>query len=285
MVRLRTDGLSRSIAWPSTALFSDHQLRAFAGFCMPRVPEEFQPAHRVYSPADRRTLLPNVDWRFLVSAAANACHAVNTVHRAGHVVGDLNHSNVLISNRALVHLIDADSMQIGTDKKLYYCNVGVPEFTAPELQGRRLTSVRRTVEHDRFALAVLVFQLLFMGRHPFSGNHRDGPLPLQEAVKFRRFVYSARIDGASRPPTSLELGSVGPSLANVFERSFTGGSSRPTAEQIRASLIALGRALERCPRNPRALLFTLCGPLPLVFLHRFGVRVLRRPHGCPRCGG
>lgn len=52
---------------------------------------------------------------------------------------------------------------------VFHCDVGVPLWTPPELQGRDFRGLTRTKNHDRFGLAVLMFQLLFMGRHPFAG--------------------------------------------------------------------------------------------------------------------
>ena len=67
--------------------------------------------------------------------------------------------------------------------KIYRCVVGVPEY-APELQGKSFKDVDRRPEHDRFGLAVLVFHLLMMGRHPFSGVSLDpGDMPLEKAIQ------------------------------------------------------------------------------------------------------
>jgi hypothetical protein len=63
----------------------------------------------------------------------------------------------------------------------------------PELQGKRLDQVTRTSNHDSFGMAVLVFNLLFMGRHPFAGKYlgRDD-MPMDKAIAQFRFAYSAR---------------------------------------------------------------------------------------------
>ena len=37
---------------------------------------------------------------------------------------------------------------------------------------RDLTVFHGRINHDNFGLAVLIFQLLFMGRHPFSGRYQ-----------------------------------------------------------------------------------------------------------------
>ena len=47
----------------------------------------------------------------------------------------------------------------------------------------------RTPEHDRFGLAVLVFQLLFMGRHPFAGRHPERAIPVETAMREGLFAF------------------------------------------------------------------------------------------------
>jgi DNA-binding helix-hairpin-helix protein with protein kinase domain len=110
---------------------------AFAGFTMERVAGR-KPIHELYSPSSRRNQFANANFRFLVRSALNVCGAVSHVHSKGCVIGDINHSGILISQDALATLIDADSFQFTSGSDLYRCTVGVPEFTAPELQGKRL---------------------------------------------------------------------------------------------------------------------------------------------------
>jgi DNA-binding helix-hairpin-helix protein with protein kinase domain len=52
----------------------------------------------------------------------------------------------------------------------------VAQFTPPEIQkSRQHFRMERTANHDNFGLAILIFQLLFFGRHPYSGVYsREG---------------------------------------------------------------------------------------------------------------
>jgi DNA-binding helix-hairpin-helix protein with protein kinase domain len=148
----------------------------FAGFLMKLVTNH-KPLHELYSPGPRKHHFPQADYRFLVRTAANISRAVAAVHQLDCVIGDINHSSILVSRDATVALIDSDSFQIRGDSQLYLCRVGVPEYTPPELQGLPLGSISRTANHDAFGLAVVIFQLLFMGRHPFIGATRRGESP------------------------------------------------------------------------------------------------------------
>ncbi|WP_181389677.1 protein kinase domain-containing protein [Leucothrix pacifica] len=139
----------------------------FVGFSMKLVSEHY-PMHELYSPKSRKTHYPNVDYRFIIRAATNVARAVATVHEKGCVIGDFNHSGALISKKATVALIDADSFQFTFLGANYLCEVGMPEFTPPELQGASLRGLYRQASSDLFGLAVAIFQLLFMGRRCFS---------------------------------------------------------------------------------------------------------------------
>jgi DNA-binding helix-hairpin-helix protein with protein kinase domain len=52
--------------------------------------------------------------------------------------------------------------------------------------------VTRTPNHDNFGLAVLIFQLLCMGRHPFAGRFlgTGDPPSIPEAIARSRYAYS-----------------------------------------------------------------------------------------------
>ena len=132
---------SQLIAFPITSLFDG--AGRFVGFTMQRV-NGHKPLHELYSPGARKAEFPKADYRFLVRTAANIARAVASAHVASCIIGDINHSGILISDKATATLIDADSFQIIDGATRYLCKVGVPEYTPPELQGQRLNSVVRT---------------------------------------------------------------------------------------------------------------------------------------------
>lgn len=223
----------------------------FAGFTMKRV-SEHQALHELYSPGARKAAFPRADYRFLVRAAANIARAVAAAHHADCVIGDLNHSGVLVSDKATAALIDADSFQVSEGAKQHLCKVGVPEYTPPELQGQRLDRVARTANHDAFGLAVMIFQLLWMGRHPFAGRYRQGEMPLERAITEFRFAYSKTRDVDMEPPPAVPGLTGFPSeIAAAFEQAFSpsGATARPTAKQWIALLTELEKSLRPCTAN------------------------------------
>ncbi|MEZ4656723.1 MAG: hypothetical protein R2911_04055 [Caldilineaceae bacterium] len=54
------------------------------------------------------------------------------MHDRGHVVGDLNESNILVTPDARVTLVDADSFQVrAAQDVLHHCTVAKADFCRP----------------------------------------------------------------------------------------------------------------------------------------------------------
>lgn len=146
------------------------------GLIMPKV-VGCKPSHYLYGPKTRLMEFPQATWPFLVHTAANVARAFAVVHPQGHVVGDVNHGNLLVSERGLVRMIDCDSFQFTAAGRTYHCDLGVSTHQPPELQGRALRGLLRTANHDNFGLAVLTFQLLFMRGGAASWPGTSAPQP------------------------------------------------------------------------------------------------------------
>ena len=249
MSQLANTDLLQVAAWPVSILRRQPRSEPL-GFLMPRIGG--REAHVLYGPKQRQAEFPSADWKFLLAAARNIAAAVATVHAAGHIIGDINQKGFLIERNATVRLIDCDSFQISARGRLYPCVVGVPEFTAPELQGQRFDTLARTIHHDGFGLAVLIFQILFMGRHPFAGRFVGrGEMPPERAIREFRFAYSqtAATKEMLPPPHALNLGAVSYDVASLFERAFSSQGARvgrPFATEWIASLEQLSKELKAC---------------------------------------
>lgn len=248
MVRAGLASRSKLVSFPSAVIRdSKGQL---VGFLM-RLVQGHKPIHHLYGPGDRKVHFPGADYRFLVHTALNVARVLAEVHARNCVIGDINHSGILVSDRAMVALIDADSFQITDGSREFLCAVGVPEYTPPELQGRSLTGIRRTPNHDAFGLAVIAFQLLCMGRHPFIGTFEHGDMPLEKAITEHRFAYSnRRAVGMRPPPGTVSLKDFPTSIAAAFEAAFDPSAQRPTAGQWAKLLEELETNLKRCAANP-----------------------------------
>jgi DNA-binding helix-hairpin-helix protein with protein kinase domain len=178
------------------------------------------------------------------------------IHEYGHVIGDVNQSNVRVSpESAVVSLIDCDSFQISSRGRYFLCAVGVPLYTPPELQDKQFKNVIRTPNHDNFGLAVLLFHLLFMGRHPFAGRFLGrGDMPIEKAIGEFRFAFApdSQRTQMQPPPNCITLAHLSPEVSGLFVNAFAPGgaqSGRPNAGQWIAALDVLGHQLKKCSTN------------------------------------
>ncbi len=251
MVRASDEGLHTVAAWPTGLVFDGPRP---VGFTMPLLSAQ-RPLHELLGPRSRQEHFPGAQWKFLIHTGANLARAFAVLHERGVVVGDVNSNNVVVGADSTARLIDCDSFQVRTSSGLYRCRVGVPDYQPPELQSADFASLERLPQHDRFGLAVMLFQLLFVGKHPFAGVLPPGVAgngAIGANVAARRFFYDphARRRGMRPPPGSPTLGAVSPEVAALFTRAFLGDpAQRPSASDWCAALETIETQTTRCSRN------------------------------------
>jgi serine/threonine protein kinase len=229
---------------------------------MPRI-DKSPTVFTIYNPNLRRQRYPTFDWRFLHRTARNLAAALNALHIHSYVVGDVNQKNILVTPNAMVTWVDTDSFQVpdstGHNNGLVYrCSVGVPEYTPPELQGINLDLVNRLPEHDCFGLAVMIFQLLMQGFHPFTGVSKIINTALTGEI-FRYNIQQGIFPHQANPhcdppPAAPSLSILHPSLQQLFLRAFVNGhykpTDRPTAREWLDEISRAERMLIQCRRDP-----------------------------------
>jgi DNA-binding helix-hairpin-helix protein with protein kinase domain len=247
MIAMRTEALAAYAALPAD-LIHDTSGKV-CGFVMKKL-TAYVPLHHVFSPMDRKKMFPDKGYNFLVHVARNLSTAFHQLHQAGIVVGDVNEGNILISSSGLAAFIDCDSFQIPNGNTYFFCEVGVPRYTPPELL--RLQSferVVRTTNTDNFSLAILLFQLLFLGRHPYAGKHRGAAdIDEETAIKQHQFAYSLHNlkKKLSPPPDSFDINSLPADVIALFHQAFE-TSDRPTPAQWVAALGNMLTNIVTCP--------------------------------------
>ena len=259
-----------SIAWPIDLLYTLDGQQGVVGFLMPYVPR-MRPLLEYYNPLTRRQQCPLFNYRYLHRTAHNLAAAMRALHARGYVIGDVNESNILVTDTALVTLVDTDSFQVRQSQNgiVYRCPVGKPEFTPPELQGRLFAHLDRAPEHDLFGLAVLIFQLLMEGTHPFAGvflGHGDPP-PYEARIAAGYFSYSRKRHGPYRPmPSAPSSAILHPTLQELFVRCFEDGHrqpcARPDAQTWQRALQEAENALVSCSVNDQHLYSNHLGSCP-----------------------
>lgn len=246
------NGVSSMSAWPK-GLLRDRR-HALLGFTMPMV--SGHEIHEFYNPKERLIRFPSLEWNHLVRIARNCSAAFDEVHKMSAVIGDVNEGNILVREDAKVYLIDCDSYQISANAKTWTCDVGVPMWTAPELQNKNFRGLPRTTNSDLFSLALLIFRLLFMGRHPFAGIPlTTGEFLIEKAIAEFRFAFTkdSRALAIKPPPNCFPVSEFPQPLLGMFDRAFLRGSdligARPSARDWAVALDALESKLTRCSND------------------------------------
>ena len=255
------------VAWP-TDILTDSSGQ-FVGYVMPAVRNKASiiSACRV---SERQQLFGGkYRWNMSVAMAYNLAFAVNHVHSAGIVIGDMNPNNVLVDSKGLITLIDCDSFQIkAANGQLFRCEVGMEEMLPAELQGRNLAKPENsyTVATDRFALAIHIFNLLCNGCHPFNCPGINEPSSSQsrspQVKRIIRGVCPYVTGGSGKFPKSApDMAMLPDYIRALFDRAFKYDARtatdpatlnrRPTAAEWYSALAQLYQGpMTKCKTNP-----------------------------------
>lgn len=249
LIKLDNTRLQASSAWPQEVIAD--AAKQPVGFVMPAVTGG-KPLHLFITPSDRLQHGARLSYPDLVAIAGNLARAVATFHHFKIVLADINFANFLVLTDGTVRIIDCDSVQLGTKAK-FRSAVAMEEFVPPELQGKRMSDVTRTPDHDNYGLAVLIFLLLVMGRHPCSGN---GATPIGVAIASRMHPFGSK-HSKTCPFCVLGIDPkeiVSDEMRGMFKRAFDGGgyfsSDRPTAIAWERAAASFRHELVTCKANP-----------------------------------
>lgn len=248
MASIQKPAIHQFAAWPADVLLENSQV---VGFVMKKL-TGYVPLHMLFSPMDRKKLFPDKGYNFLVHVARNLASAFHKLHEEGLIIGDINEGNILVNAQGMVAFIDCDSFQIKHNTHYYYCEVGVPRYTPPELlAGKTFTNVIRTVNTDAFSLAILIFQLLFLGRHPFAGiNRSKEDFDEEKAIREHQFAYSTHNANKKLQPAlnSLDITHLGTGVTELFHQAFEQDINRPLPAAWIQQLDVLGKNMLTCAR-------------------------------------
>ncbi len=260
-----SDEAMKQVTWPMDVVYENGQ---FVGYVMPLISNN-EDLNVMYS--DKYTCT----FSEKITIARNLCAAINAVHNAGHVCGDLNPKNIGVDPKsARVTLVDTDSYHIteANGNRVYRCEVGLPEYLPREIQekmknGQTLANAPLptfTKYTDLFALAVHIFALLMNGCHPFAcavnNNVNIAPLTTsQPSVAAPQpidnicngfFPFEQTRSGITTPRYAPEFNMLPQKIRGLFIRAFVDGHSnpqrRPDAVEWYNALIDLEKQLKKC---------------------------------------
>ena len=249
------------ITWPQHPVSTTKRITktSVAGYSMPML--DTATYHHIgsyFNPSRRRRHMDGrsrpYTYLHLILMARNLASAASALHRNGVLIADLNSRNVLATDRARVAIIDTDSFQARDPKSLqvYRCPVGTPEYTTARLQGKDFATIDRTVADDHFALAVMIYQLLFQGAHPYAGTTGDATQgPIAQRISDSLYAHAA----AASPPAQVALIWKDTPFKRPFAKAFT-SNAPPTAAEWAKMLTDAAYRLRQCTKDPAHWHFT-----------------------------
>jgi hypothetical protein len=172
-------------------------------------------------------------------------------------VVDLKPVNLRCYRRSLhIAMLDCDGFGIKGAGERFCAPQFTPENLAPELHGRALGADDEE-RQDRFALAVVIFQLLNFGIHPFTGRPSSERVPtdIPGRIARRCYAYGLRRNRDMAPSPASGHAAMPLELRTMFDRAFAStGSGRPAATDWAALLRHYARRsngkLVPCERGP-----------------------------------
>lgn len=107
---------------------------------------------------------------YKLEIAQNLSALVAELHRHQHYFIDFKPQNIRVFRRThVVTLLDCDGFSIFGNGRRYPAELLSTDYIAPEAQRRNSSPADLAEPQDRYALAVILFQLLNKGTHPFQG--------------------------------------------------------------------------------------------------------------------
>ncbi|MEU1372039.1 hypothetical protein ABZ442_00055 [Streptomyces triculaminicus] len=241
------------LAWP-TAPARDPG-GEFVGYAMRKFgePEHVQLV-ALFSRAQRLRMFPDrADWKFLLGVSWNLAFMTARMHDEELVIGDFSSNNVVVDRNGFITFLDCDSIAF-TDPvsgEAFPCEMHTADYSAPERQA----GGPATRASDDFALAVLIYQILTAGNHPFGGVLHDSDS--QATVKDNIAAscsYVVRPERVVIPRGVIDPSVLPPALLALAHRAFglgvTNPPARPSAREWLVALTQERPSVRTCTARP-----------------------------------
>jgi len=250
------------IAWPLAII--QNQQGNQVGFLLPLVDinESFTLDH--YYDQGLFKKLNSIDESALsykLEIAKNLSKIVAELHKHEHYFIDCKPQNIRVFKRNhVVTLIDCDGFSINGRQKRFPAELLSTDYIAPEAQ-RELTSPTLLGEdQDRYALAVILFQLLNRGTHPFQGIISESDITCStndEKAALSLYPYGIIRDFRIKPRPQSTHHLWDSETRRLFDQAFTAKipGTRPTAQQWTDHFesLLITKTLVRCDKFPTDL--------------------------------
>ena len=153
------------LAWPVMPIFDKN--KTIIGFAMYKC--DGVSFRALGSIAGIKRYFPDWTRRELALTALDFVKKLRNLQKSGVQINDFNPSNFLVDRNCNVSFIDCDSFQIAEGNKIHVTNTFISSHCAPELlKNKRLLELPRNAHHVEFGAAIIIFNLLMCGLHPYA---------------------------------------------------------------------------------------------------------------------
>jgi hypothetical protein len=251
------------LAWP-LAIARDNRGK-FVGFAMPAI-EIKHTIELEYMLNDRQAQRFGLrhDLGAKLTLAHNLAAVVAGIHAQGHAIVDLKPLNLMFYKQDLfMAVLDCDGFCINMPGGTRDAPQVTPGYIAPEYTAAAITLPEY---QDRFALAVIIFQLLNFGIHPYAGVAKRNPISSEQQDKIAAGLYAYGVypHTVISPVPASAHEALPAELRGLFDRAFGSYPSlRPGAAEWAGALVryatAANRLLEPCTSGHLRFSGMTCG--------------------------
>ncbi len=252
--------LPPNLCWPLNLLYDEQGM--FRGFVMKRLGQHMT-LNKLFEYPQSKAMINQ-----RVAALISLANTLGRMHLCGVAMGDPGPQNIPVLADCTVQLIDVDSFAVKMpDGVTYPCLGCTPEYVAPELlraakgMSYAQTGIPFDAWTDCYALGVLVYRALFLGKHPSSyalqpgASGADVMPPLREREErgwVAAFVPRPQLCFPAGEPS---MDAFPPYLIEAFRRTFVDGYADPhrrtTAFEWQEILTRYLGELVDCPVDER----------------------------------
>lgn len=217
MVKISKKDLS-NVCLPEKLILDEND--KFVGFLMKEVPSNYVTIEKgpfklnQTEVADKE--FPGWNRKSLVETCVAILRTFEKLHERNVLMGDINPNNILVDmnnpEHPSVYFVDCDSMQY----EEYNSPAGLVYFTDPQIYKKygetpKFEDIHRTLENEYYAIAVLLFEILFFGSPPYTSKSKQG-IDIKRDMMAYNFPYRSELStGADTKDTDRLLWSNTPS--------------------------------------------------------------------------
>lgn len=210
------------IAWPQAAVFDGQG--GFAGFVMPLL-DMAQTAELEQVMQERQARAAGLPTGLgpKLTLAANLAAVIDALHQQQHYVVDLKPVNLRFYRDSLyIAMLDCDGFSIQGHAERFPAEQFTADYLAPEFQRKGMPAGTEMAQ-DRFALAVVIFQLLNFGIHPYSGRPGNAQVATDIPGRIRDgcYAYGIKRHKQLAPNATSGHALMPPELRAMFDRAFS----------------------------------------------------------------